>query len=581
MISSGQLQNRINPQDYTKEDINNITAKGYYGNPNAMTADSKKAYVDNQNTKALSDLQISGRQTIDPNNPAYKKAAETQANADKILHDETGVGYQCTEVSTGCTTETTTKTCQQSNHQNIACYRLPKVEVMDVIIPAKDIPFSGSSNEFIRGNRWNGELYFNFPYDGILKSFSITFHGDFTITLWGSRHYWIYIAPAYSGRIDHYLKQMPFSFSFSPLSVEVIKGRTGHIVINGREYAILPDFYATYNGVIEVPATSHKEYGVRWQDTCTNLQTSACVKTEEVCTEAGGTRNISGVDVSLDCWRYDLTYSCGYNTIDSCKPFADKCNFLSQRCIEEDSGFCLTYEKTYSCIQENCDHKELRCGDPQSIMFTQTLSHGTANDFAKVAAGFAGVTEAGNDLKKNQDQLQIFKGRSHDCGEAGMGLYDCCDGGGNILHHCSESEKALKEARDKSLATYVGRYCARKVLGVCLVHRQTWCVFESKLMRIIQEQGRANQLHISFGSGENPNCTGLTPEQLQQINFDQIDFSEIYADLAVHHPNNQSIEEAMSNKFKTNQEKPQYMKKDTQKAQDQPLKDEDIKYIGA
>ncbi len=524
MISSGQLQNKINAQDYTKEDINNITAKGYYGDPNAMATDSKKAYAENTNTKALSDLQISGKQTIDPNNPAYKQAAETQANADKILHDKTGAGYQCTEVSTGCTTETTTKTCQQSNHQTIACYRLPKVEVIDVITPAKDIPFSGSSNEFIRGNSWNGELYFTFPYTGILKSFHIVFNGAFdNFLFFGNKHYRIHISPVSGAVFEWYRNnRFPIQFNLLSLSVPVVTGRTGHINVYGINWAVLPDFSVTYSGVIEIPATSHKEYGVTWQDTCTNLQTSACVKTSEACTEAGGTRNISGVDVTLDCWRYDLSYSCGYNTIDSCKPFADKCNFLSQRCIEEDSGFCLTYEKTYSCIQENCDHKELRCGDPASIMFTQTLSHGTANDFAKVAAGFAGVTEAGNDLKKNQDQLQIFKGRSHDCGEAGMGLYDCCDGGGNILHNCSETEKALKEARDKNLATFVGRYCAKKVLRVCLVYHQTWCVFESKLTRIIQEQGRRNQLHISFGDGENPNCTGLTPEQLQQINFDQI-----------------------------------------------------------
>jgi hypothetical protein len=51
MISSGQLHNKINPQDYTKEDINNITAKGYYGDPNAMATDSKKAYAENTNTQ--------------------------------------------------------------------------------------------------------------------------------------------------------------------------------------------------------------------------------------------------------------------------------------------------------------------------------------------------------------------------------------------------------------------------------------------------------------------------------------------------------------------------------------------------
>jgi hypothetical protein len=169
MISSGQLHNKINAQDYTKEDVNNIAAKGYYDHPNAMTADSKKAYAENDNTKALSDLQISGKQTIDPNNPAYKQAAETQANADKILHDKTGSGYQCTEVSTGCTTETMTKTCQQSNHQNIACYRLPKVEIVEEPYVVQQV-FTGYLSKI---NNWSYQ--FIPPESGIITSANIVF----------------------------------------------------------------------------------------------------------------------------------------------------------------------------------------------------------------------------------------------------------------------------------------------------------------------------------------------------------------------------------------------------------------------
>lgn len=573
MITSGQLNSKINAQDYTKDDVNNIAAKGYYGNPNAMTADSKKAYAENDYTQALSDLQINHKQTIDPNNPAYKHAAETQDNADKILHDKTGSSYQCTEVSTGCTTETTVKTCQQSNHQNIACYRLPKVEVYDVVVPAKDLYFTGTGRTDYRHEPYHAGASFTFPYTGILKSFAITATGN-----WFG-HFWIQIQPVH-GMIDTRLYQQSVSYSFNPIAVSVTAGQKGSFYADGREYASVPDVIINYSGIIEIPATSHKEYRVTWQDTCTNLQTSACVKTSEVCTEGGGTRNISGVDVTLPCWRYDLSYSCGYNKVDSCKPLADKCNYVSERCIEQDSGFCLTYEKTYSCVQQDCAHKELKCGDPNSITFNQKIPHATANDFAKAVAGFAGVSAAGNDMKKTQDKLQIFKGHSNDCGEAGMGLYDCCDGGGNILRNCSETEKALKEARDKGLATFVGRFCAKKELGICLVYHQSWCVFDTKLTRIIQEKGRRDQLHIPFGSAENPNCSGLTPEQLQQINFDNIDFSEIYSDLATHNPSDKSIEDAMSGKFKTDKETPQYMKKKTEEAQDQPLKDEDINYQG-
>ncbi|MFT6220349.1 MAG: hypothetical protein ACJAVG_001064 [Rickettsiales bacterium] len=45
------------------------------------------------------------------------------------------------------------------------------------------------------------------------------------------------------------------------------------------------------------------------------------------------------------------------------------------------------------------------------------------------------------------------------------------------------------------------------------------------------EQGRA-QLGIGWGSPQGPNCSGFTPEQLQSLRFDQMDLSEISADIA-------------------------------------------------
>ena len=52
-----------------------------------------------------------------------------------------------------------------------------------------------------------------------------------------------------------------------------------------------------------------------------------------------------------------------------------------------------------------------------------------------------------------------------------------------------------------------------------------------KLSRIIEEQGRRDQLGIGFGSAETPNCKGMTPEQLQAIDYDKIDFSDLYNDI--------------------------------------------------
>ena len=56
-------------------------------------------------------------------------------------------------------------------------------------------------------------------------------------------------------------------------------------------------------------------------------------------------------------------------------------------------------------------------------------------------------------------------------------------------------------------------------------------MFQSKLARIVQEQGRRDQLHISFGKGKYSNCSGITPEQMQLIRFESINFSEFYNEI--------------------------------------------------
>ncbi len=56
-------------------------------------------------------------------------------------------------------------------------------------------------------------------------------------------------------------------------------------------------------------------------------------------------------------------------------------------------------------------------------------------------------------------------------------------------------------------------------------------MFDGKLARIIQEQGRRDQLGVKFGSGDSPDCRGITVPELQSIDFDKINFSDFYEDL--------------------------------------------------
>jgi len=75
------------------------------------------------------------------------------------------------------------------------------------------------------------------------------------------------------------------------------------------------------------------------------------------------------------------------------------------------------------------------------------------------------------------------------------------------------------------------------VLGVCLEKKRGYCQFDSKLAQIVQQQGRNGQLHIGFGAAKSPDCRGITQTELQQIKFDNLDFSNFFEDLQ----NNQNI----------------------------------------
>ena len=79
------------------------------------------------------------------------------------------------------------------------------------------------------------------------------------------------------------------------------------------------------------------------------------------------------------------------------------------------------------------------------------------------------------------------------------------------------------------LCHMIGTYCSQKVLFVCTTRRTTYCCFESKLTRVIQEQGRA-QLGKTFGTPKSPQCGGFSIYEFQQLDLSKMDFTEVYKD---------------------------------------------------
>ena len=119
------------------------------------------------------------------------------------------------------------------------------------------------------------------------------------------------------------------------------------------------------------------------------------------------------------------------------------------------------------------------------------------------------------------------------CHKSGF-VKNCCSGGGLLNNlfgsSCNEQEQELAHRRSENQCVYVGTYCAKKGFFGCRKRKRTFCCFGSELAKVVNEQGN-QQLGLGWGSAKNPQCDGMTPAQFAQLDFSNIDFSEILADV--------------------------------------------------
>lgn len=102
-----------------------------------------------------------------------------------------------------------------------------------------------------------------------------------------------------------------------------------------------------------------------------------------------------------------------------------------------------------------------------------------------------------------------------------------------LIGSCDAGDIQTVMARDSGMCHEIGNYCEKSVdiIG-CIQPAHGFCCFNSKLARIIAEQGRP-QLKIfgtdgGWGAPSNPECRGFTPEEFQDLDFNRIDLREYY-----------------------------------------------------
>ncbi|EFM1447627.1 type-F conjugative transfer system mating-pair stabilization protein TraN [Escherichia coli] len=281
---------------------------------------------------------------------------------------------------------------------------------------------------------------------------------------------------------------------------------------------------------------------VEWTESCPFNKAEEVLQGSQ-CTEAGGNRVISmgGKEYTVysDCWAWKDTYLKQEADNGSCDVYMKNpaCTALRVNCQEKSGSACLQEEVTFSCEKKVAGKAQLCSG--QLVCANgecDAIKNNTSDGFGKAVSALAAVTAAAQDVAAMNDvNVRAFTGKPVECRMAIAGFNNCCKdsgwGQGIGLAHCGSEEKALGKAKEKLLTVYVGTYCSKKVLGVCLQKKKAYCQFDSKLAQIVQAQGRKGQLGIGFGSGKHPDCRGITVEELQSLRFDRMDFSNFYSDL--------------------------------------------------
>ncbi|WP_242526614.1 conjugal transfer protein TraN [Novosphingobium sp. KA1] len=103
-----------------------------------------------------------------------------------------------------------------------------------------------------------------------------------------------------------------------------------------------------------------------------------------------------------------------------------------------------------------------------------------------------------------------------------------------LLSGCDEQDMEAAMLRASGMCHEIGTYCSSSLLGVCLQKARGSCCFNTKLGRIIQEQGRPQLKAFNddpWGTAKNPMCRGFTPEEFQALDFSKMDLSEYYSDI--------------------------------------------------
>ncbi|MDE8652248.1 conjugal transfer protein TraN [Novosphingobium album (ex Liu et al. 2023)] len=296
--------------------------------------------------------------------------------------------------------------------------------------------------------------------------------------------------------------------------------------------------------IAQAAIAEHTVTAARDESGCAAHDANAmCVDFVETCSDSSPvTRMVNGVQVTQPCWAWRRDYSCyRYRPANDCEPLAARpeCRVVSEQCITDETP-CRTFERAYECAlpEEQKAADQFICdGDVYCINGScETIEREPNDEFKDAVVALNAMGQARREW--DPDTLTLFKGERETCHSKVFGVVNCCKGRGFplipgisllVALGCDREEILLHQRDAQGLCAYVGTYCSDKILGVCVTKKKVYCCFESRLTRILQEQGR-QQLSKPWNKPRREQCLGFTIDEFSRLDLSKMDFSEVYAE---------------------------------------------------
>lgn len=294
------------------------------------------------------------------------------------------------------------------------------------------------------------------------------------------------------------------------------------------------------------------------EDSACTLKTETCTSSEPI------TRVVNGVAVTQPCWAWERSYECnrvssGHNDCGTLEANAS-CSFVRTECLDEDNdGSCSVQERIYRCPTPGgavSDAKQYICGGDVYCINgdCEPIVREASTEFKDALVALHSIDRAGKEF--DETNFTVFTGDRETCHKPVFGLINCCAGkasgvltagagaaalaGGPAaiaalatpflaMFACSQDEMKLDIKDRMGFCHKVGTYCSSSFLGICKTKRTAYCCFESKLSRILQEQGRV-QLGRPWGAPKKEQCLGFTIDEFARLDLSVMDFTEVYAE---------------------------------------------------